>query len=60
MTKLLKIVGLVTLFSNILIVSGNATIYTFNDIYANWPGWYISSTDEFGNPQIGDIKKCRV
>ena len=32
-----------------------AVTYNYDDIYANWPGWFINAQDEIGQPQITDI-----
>jgi hypothetical protein len=37
-----------------------ALTYTYDDIYANWPGWFINPSDEIGVPQITDINGVTV
>ncbi len=54
MKKLLAVfvlaLGVVFLLSQVPVA--NAVTYTFNDIYANWPGHFISPSDEIGTPKI--------
>lgn len=56
----MKKISLISIF--ILFLSGTAwsMTYTFKDIYANWPGWFIDPRDEIGNPQINDIEAIQV
>jgi hypothetical protein len=35
--------------------NSEAVTYTYDDIYANWPGHFVDPKDEIGNPQITDI-----
>jgi hypothetical protein len=35
--------------------NSEAVTFTYNDIYANWPGHSVDPKDEIGNPQITDI-----
>lgn len=53
--------GIMTVLSTLTFVwHVGATVYTYDDIYANWPGWYINPNDEIGNPQITDIKGVSI
>mgnify|MGYP000645737769 CR=1 FL=1 len=40
--------------------NSEATTYTYNDIYANWPGHFVDARDEIGNPQITDVNGIKV
>ena len=32
-----------------------ATTYTYDDVYANWPGHYVDPRDEIGTPKVGTM-----
>jgi len=59
MKALAKIFLLSTL---ILLISGSAycLTITYNDNYANWPGWNIDPRDEIGWPKVKDIQGVAV
>ena len=54
MRKFLILCFVITITSMFLVGSASAVTYTFNDIYANWPGHFINANDEIGTPKIHD------
>jgi hypothetical protein len=60
MRKIFKGFGLVILAFGLMVGTSFGYTITYNDNYANWPGWFIDSRDEIGTPVISQLSAMTI